>query len=457
MTTPAVIVNQPEYRLALVCPDRQRLLAIAKNDGVLLPRVTVPPYTRFAEQLTRTVKEKWGFDSVVLDVLPDSLTSASCAVIEIRSPNRIGPESLFAVHMDAIGHDDLTTGERVQLKALLSSAPGDKQSFRRLRWLDDVVSWIELAVCGSDLKLTGNFRQLNGAGPFCLIRFETNSSALWFKAVGEPNLHEFPISVALSKLFPAYVPSLLAIDPEWNAWLTQEAEGATLDENSGFDLWLRAAITLANLQIESCASTDNLLQAGCKNVRISALLEYVDPFFEVMGELMGLQPKVPPPILDQQELRALSAEIKGACYRLGELGITDTLGHLDFNPGNILLSPTHCVFLDWAEAYVGHPFLTFEYLLAHFRRIHTGEMTLESKLKSAYIECWRPFVSAEKLEELAAISPLIAVFAYAVTAGTWKDASRLQSTKVAGYLRSLTRRMQREARLQDEWRARCLN
>src|SRR5262249_3333405 len=360
MTIPAVMVNDPEYRLALVCPDRQRLLAVAEANAVRLPRVTIPPHTRFAEQLTQTIKERWGFESIVLDVLPGSLLSAPCAVIEIRSPeSRVARGDFFAVHVDAIDYDDFTTSERSILNALMSSTARRKEAFGRLGWLDDVVSWIKSQIYESGLELTGKFRQLNCGGAFSLIRFETNGSALWFKAVGEPNLREFPISVAIAKYFPAYVPRFLAANAEWNAWLTLEAEGSTLTNASPFGMWTQAARTLANLQLPSYKNTGELLQAGCRDLRIPALLEHIDTFLEVMGELMGQQKKVPPPVLTSHELQALGVTIKDACRRLDELGFPDTLGHLDFNPGNILLSPTRCVFLDWAEAYVGPPFLTF--------------------------------------------------------------------------------------------------
>lgn len=36
------------------------------------------------------------------------------------------------------------------------------------------------------------------------------------KAVGEPNLHEFSITLALSKLFPQSVAKMIAARPDWN-------------------------------------------------------------------------------------------------------------------------------------------------------------------------------------------------------------------------------------------------
>ena len=99
----------------------------------------------------------------------------------------------------------------------------------------------------------------------------------------------------------------------------------------------------------------------------------------------------------------------GACRR-----IPDTLGHSDFNPGNIIVGPERCTFLDWAEAYVGHPFLTFEYFLAHLRKDYPQLAPLESELRASYSRIWSSVASPEQIAQAYSFSPLVAVYAYAV-------------------------------------------
>jgi len=62
-----------------------------------------------------------------------------------------------------------------------------------------------------------DFEQLNGCET-SRSSFRDNTPSVWFKAVGKPNLHEFPITVALAELFPEYLPSLLATRPACNGW-----------------------------------------------------------------------------------------------------------------------------------------------------------------------------------------------------------------------------------------------
>jgi aminoglycoside phosphotransferase (APT) family kinase protein len=172
---------------------------------------------------------------------------------------------------------------------------------------------------------------------------------------------------------------------------------------------------------------------------------------------MEQQTKVSPPVLSQQELSLLGVRIEDALTLLEDLGLPEVLGHSDLNPGNVIVAVDDCVFVDWAEAYVGHPFFSFEYLLEHFRRAIGTDVALESRLANCYSAPWRQLFSGEIVAEALALAPLAAVFAYAVGNDAWKDQQRLEDPKVAGYFRSLARRMNREAMQFTDRGSSCLN
>jgi aminoglycoside phosphotransferase (APT) family kinase protein len=176
-----------------------------------------------------------------------------------------------------------------------------------------------------------------------------------------------------------------------------------------------------------------------------------------MAEVMKEQTKVPPPILSRQELSHLSATIKDALNSLEALPIPDTLGHSDFNPGNIIVGPERCTFIDWAEAHVSHPFLTFEYLMSHLRKDYAELIRSEDDLRSCYLKRWAVLSSTEDVSEALLFSPLAAVFAYAAAGIVWRDPERLRIPQVASYLRSLTRKMKQEADLMQRKRLECLS
>jgi len=343
------------------------------------------------------------------------------------------------------------------LRELNSYATGEKPGpFGGAGWLRQLIGWAEEQVAPLGIRLSGNFRQLNASPTFSLIRLETDGVALWFKATGTPNEHELGVAVLLARLFPRYVPRILAIHPAWNGWLSAEAPGSQLEEIANCSAWEQAAERLAELQISSIGKCSELLEGKCKDLRLARLGELIDPFLERMGEFMAAQEKPSPPPLAKSELASLREGTGDACALLASFHLPVTLGHVDCNPGNILVSSDHCVFLDWAEGCVSNPFLTFEYLRQHMERSSLEEPAVSARITAAYLRPWQTFFSPEQLRRAMAVAPLVAVFAYAVASDRWRSPDSLHNPSVAGFLRSLTRRMYREAIQVADGSAPCL-
>lgn len=66
-------------------------------------------------------------------------------------------------------------------------------------------------------------------------------------------------------------------------------------------------------------------------------------------------------------------------------------------------------------------------------------------LAAAYLRPWKGLYSSSDLRRALALAPLIAIFAYAVAADSWRTVDPVSDPKLAGYFRSLARRMYREA------------
>jgi hypothetical protein len=327
--------------------------------------------------------------------------------------------------------------------------------FAKPGWLRELCSWIARQIEPLKIRLTGNFRQLNASASFCLMRFETTGSAVWFKAVGEPNSHEFNIVSLLANLFPAYLSPIVAVRPEWNAWLMTEAEGTSPDTDSIVSTWRTISTRLAELQIASLHELPRLISAGCRDIRVSSLHDSTDAFFTVMDKLMKQQIKTPPSILTSEEILDLSKRIKEILRLLAASGIPDALNHLDLNPGNIFVSGDRCTFIDWSEAAIGHPFLTFQYMLEHLTRLRPDCPYQREELVSAYASKWHRFAPRSAVSHSLALAPLIAVFAYAVSSGTWRQPEAFASPRAAGYFRSLVRRMKREVDALEDGSLKC--
>ncbi|MGC2331866.1 MAG: phosphotransferase, partial [Candidatus Acidiferrales bacterium] len=221
--------------------------------------------------------------------------------------------------------------------------------------------------------------------------------------------------------------------------------------------WRHAAEELAELQIASIGKTTDLLETvRMKDLRVPRLREGIRPFLARMSELMAAQQKPTPAPLVESELGRLAQELKEACTLLESFGLPNTLGHLDFNPGNVLVSEDRCVFLDWAEACVTNPLLTFEYLREHMVRKGIPAPAAGECLSTAYLRPWMSFYSPEELRRALAVSPIVAVLAYSLANDWWRSPDLVRDPKRSGYFRSLTRRMYREAIRATERSELCL-
>lgn len=455
------------YRVIILARGGTEVLLVPDGSRLLLPSVSIPQWQRVAENLTAAVKSKWGEEVVCLFTLDRSAAGVSSEQVryQVTEHWRTGGQPHTSTQwIPASGlsgdlfADQSDYGAIQQSVAKCRGKTPDEEPgpFARLGWFRELCQWVETVAGSEGLHLNGRFHQSNASPTFSLIRFETNGAAVWFKAVGEPNQREFPITRTLAKLFPDYLPPILGERPDWNGWLTKEAQGTSLAESQECALWETAASALARLQIDSIGHGDRIRAAGTHDLRIACLCDMVQPFLEAMAELMDRQTKTPPAVLSRAELAHLGEHVRETLVMLKDLGIPDTLGHLDLNPGNIIVSPSQCVFLDWAEAYVGHPFFSLRYLLEHLRRAAGMNSPIEGRLVESYFAPWELIVSRDAITTAFELSPLLAVFAYAAGSHGWAEEQGLQDPGTAGYLRSLTRRMNREAHALADRRSLCL-
>ena len=444
---------------------RRIILLRGKNPKVLigfdgahctLPQVETPRWQRVAENLTAALTETCGIDAVSVSSLETSPADSASRqnryeIMEPCAPDAEAPRGKEWVAVDCLIESafrdacDVQAVRQAIAQTMAYAEDTSRGPFGRLGWFPDLQRWVQEQIGTQGLHLNGRFRQLNACPTFSLIRFETDGPAVWFKAVGDPNQREYSLTFTLARSFSRFLPQIIATRPESNGWLAREAEGPLLHECSGLASWEAAAADFAELQIHSLGRSLQFLDPGARDLRTWALADRVEPFFRTIGDAMERQTKTPPPALSRQQLRSLAATVKDALTVLEETGIPTTLGHLDMNPGNIVCSPTGCVFLDWAEAFVGHPFLTFEYLREHFRRTFGKNDSQETQFVARYTSPWRAFASESDIRRALDVAPLVAVFAYAAGNDLWADPQKLKESRTAGYLRSLTRRMEREA------------
>jgi hypothetical protein len=454
--------GQDTYRLIVTRRNGSEVLLSGGGNAWSLPSVGTSQGRRLADQLSAKLYAQAGFRAYCLFVPTLAAANGHCAVMEVPGDSEIASAETCwrplnaATYLAMESADDRTVIERALAEWDECLREPSQAPFARPGWLAELFAWVEQQLAPLGLHLTGRFRQLNAAPSFSLIQLETNESAVWFKATGEPNRHELGVTTCVARLFPGSVPEMLGIHAAWNGWLMREAPGSTLDDVPELAEWLQTAESLARLQIGSIGREAQLLDGGCMDLRLPRLIGAVDSWIDCMRVLMAAQQKQTPAPLTDLELTLLGGALKEACSCVSEIGVPATLGHIDFNPGNIVVSPGRYVFLDWAEACVTNPFVTFEYLREHFRRNCTQARTAMESLNAAYMRRWRAQVSPDDLERAALFSSLVAVFAYAVATSARHSFDPRGNSSEGAYFRSLARRMFGEARQIMERSDRCL-
>ncbi len=445
-----------QYRIITFRNAASEILLQRDAECLRLPSVELQPSQRHAETICRSLHTEWNCDAVCLfgiNIASQTYVPPSVRyqVMECCGHENSGGtpaswvpvDSMSAAHFAELADYEAVRQSRTEYENYSNGlAPGP---FAKPGWFGDLRQWVRDSIRPIGIELRDSFCQFNASPTFSLVRLETSGPAVWFKAVGEPNAREFPITVVLTELFPKYTPTIIATRPECNGWLSLEAEGTALDQIQRVNDWEGAATALAGLQIESIGERDRLLSCGARDLRFNTLAGLIDPFFESANELMKQQAKVPPAILNHRELLLLVQRVRAALGRLESLGLPETVGHLDMNPGNVVVSEGSCTFLDWAEAYVGPPFFTFQYLIEHLRRAAGPDSALEGRIIAQYVGQWRAIASISRIEEAFSLASLLAIFAYAAGSNAWSSGMVLRNPQAASYVRSLTRRMQRAA------------
>lgn len=434
-------VDQDEYRIAFVLSSTNLIFTLRGGSSIRLPRVSVAKWARPAEQITNAIKQEWSLPSIVIDFLAGHDHLPQCVVAEIPESHSAQIQQQFlAIDIDSVDHADLTDAERRTTRNILAGKSDSRGPFSRLGWVDEAKEWIQSSVPGHTVEFNEEVRQLNASAAFALVRFGTRlGAAYWLKATGSPNEKEFTITATLSKYFSQYLPPLVAARADWNAWVTEEA-GQPIGDSCTLSKLESVVVSLAELQIESIDYTQDLLAAGCADQRCAVLKAQMGEVIRFLEDAMELQTSIKVPRLGKSRLREIGKIIDDACARMQELQVPDTLIHNDLSLGNILHDGSKCVFADWAEAYIGNPFLTFQQLLQHVSREKCGS-GWGSHLKTLYKQRWIAVLGERNVNCALALAPLLAIASYLYGRGMWLASSRRQDPELQSYSRSLARHM----------------
>jgi hypothetical protein len=440
------------WRVVVTRRNECEILFVESNQSLALPEVQIPSKQRIAWHLNDQLKRVWQLSvvsSLPLPVTPNTAIPVRYHLAELLVPDAGLPSNLRWLERSiALKQFVLDPQDKSALDAATGQEPRNMEHrgpFGRVGWFQDVSLWLRSAAAALALEWEGDFEQFNATDSFSLIRFATKPIALWFKAVGATFATDFHVSRLLSRKLPDFVPRLVATRPDWFAWLSEECPGNTLDAVSDFSLWQNAATMLARLQIASAEFVSELLDARAYPLNTILSPSGLARFHPIVRDVLAADAQSAHERITDDELADIEQTLRQSIDTASYSRLPDALGHLDLNSGNVIVSPDHCAYLDWAEAYIGFPFLSFEYLLQSFRRIFGATSLQEQKLVEMYLSPWESVVRRDAVREAWAVTPVLAVSAYFLRCIDRCEGQILSVPGRLEYLSFLLRKLKREA------------
>jgi hypothetical protein len=441
----ATAASTVEYKVVLASPEPEMILAISECGTLRLPRVLIPKWTRPAEEITRELRENWNLNTVVVGLFTSGDSQPACSVAEVMDAHTAdGDPSLRLCSIDEISRTDLDAHEREEIRCVLSGSNKPSGPFSRLGWLKEAQEWIQNSLRDRHVDFAKDVRQYNAGDTFALVRFATrNGPAYWLKATGEPNKHELAVTVTLSKLFPQYLPPLIADREDWNAWVTEDV-GEPLGCAQDIQMLTQAVEALADLQILSLDHVSRLAAAGCMDRSLKVVQSHLPEMIIFLEDAMRNQTSAKVRPVASSRLREIGAIVDQACNKMHDLDIPASLINGDINLDNILYDGGCFRFTDWAEGGIGNPFLTFQQVIQHV--IRDGEhLDWVPILCAVYRKKWNALLTERQIDRAFALMPLIAMADYLYGRGDWLSSPRRDEPSFQSFARTLGRSMDRAA------------
>jgi hypothetical protein len=231
--------------------------------------------------------------------------------------------------------------------------PTKRSQWAQRDWARALHVWVDqqLAVPAPTSTRLSPFRLW---GISAVWRVDGAAATHWCKAVYPGFAAEPAITRELDRRCPGSVPRVIAIDDDRRVLLMADVAGSTVADR--IERTNDAIRTLVSLQRELTPHGDSLLAAGAARRPLSRLAD------DVAAALVAL---VAPEVRDTLDIGAdvvggadvdaLVRAIGAAVAIIDMLGMSETLVHGDFHPGNVMVDGDQVVIIDWSDAAWTHP------------------------------------------------------------------------------------------------------
>ncbi|MCA1672766.1 MAG: aminoglycoside phosphotransferase family protein, partial [Actinobacteria bacterium] len=274
--------------------------------------------------------------------------------------------------------------------------------WRRRGWFAEAVTWSVDRLRASGIEVTGPVEQLGIRAWSAQLRIPTKVGVVYFKASPSFFGHEPELTHALSEWFPEHLPEVLAVCPGRHWMLTADFGPVPrlVDPAEVLAAYLAVAPCLAAIQRHAAQRCDFLLGVGCPDHRLGTLPALFEQLVEDASsvELAGDRHLT---VDERGQLRSLAAELTETCTALAQLGVPESICHLDIWRGNFCFRDGRPFVFDWAESAVAQPFVSLQLMLRDVRMAAPGDCDAERRVRDAYLTEWAGHSGRNQLVEAA--------------------------------------------------------
>jgi ADP-ribose pyrophosphatase YjhB (NUDIX family) len=410
--------ENPEFhhQLLLVRGDALWLVPDERGAWALPGFISDEQHTAEVDLIARHMRERFGVRVVILgraatefDAAANRVRKADLAEPLVDPESRSGrwwPRAALAAAEAPLAADSHALVARW---AAGDVAVAEDTPWSQPGWHAAALAWIAAAA-----GTVGEVEQVRVSEFSTVLRVDAGGRALYFKSVAEADAREPLVTAALAR-HSAHLPPVLAVDAERRFVLMEAFAGEPLAAPENLGAWTAAAQAYGELQRECLEAVDELRALGCAVATAASLAE---PLAQLLEDRAALLAGEPAGLGDDQiaALRALVPELTAAAAALDAGPLPLALDHGDLWPGNVLVGPGGCAFVDWEDVRVAHPFLSLFHLVtgAYLDRRFADHAAAAARIRDAYLTGWSAW--AERAELTRAFDAAHDVAAVAVAA-----------------------------------------
>jgi len=275
-----------------------------------------------------------------------------------------------------------------------------RSAWMRPGWYTKVSNWmVDLA---DRMSMTGIKKPIQARiwARSATMSLITDEGKLFFKAVPEFFNYEPVITRVLAIRYPDRAPDVRAVHVE-NGWmLMREFQGKTLTHFEDIKMWERAVKEFARLQIDLISNTQSLIALGVPDRNVDYLASQVPRLMQNLPDNLSDEEKL--------NLHRMSSTLRSMCSELAEFNLPLTLTHGDFWSGQVIFKDDgKCLFFDWSDASISHPFFDMCTFLAEVDSELPHVEGARNHLLMTYLNEWTRYEPMPNLKHAFALAMVL--------------------------------------------------